>query len=603
MNVQIGTPRVMLTPDREGIEITLVIHEGPRFKIRQLKIYERDNDGKEIEPLGGRRALRQLVRAQRGDYFNRAELVKDLAGGPHALPRRRLRQRRGRARDRARSRQARGRHHHPDPPRPARPRRAHRDQGQHEDARQGPPSRDGDRGRPALLARRSSRISKRASSRSATSSASTSRPSRARRPTRSSSTSRSPSGRPARSRSAPASRSIENFIATAQIQQANLFGNGQSLALAGAGLRPPAARLASASSSRTSSTPTGRSSVELYDKLFVFPDFARRSLGGSLTFGYALVQPWLRLGVTGTAQHDTVDTSAGRTRSSGRRSGFVSVFQRLPLANLFNAGRTISLRPAITLRHAQQPPLPVVRHLPPGVDGARDRARSAARSSSSATSFIGRFYYPLFGAGRAAGLRLRPQAEHQGRHHHEPARRGRADLRALLPRRHPRRPRLPPAHARPAPAAQRVARRRTRRRSRTARTSAATSQAYSNLELEFPIIDKVGIRGVVFVDAGNAWNTEQQFCKTTPAPQFSTRSCSPCFDARQPRAAPHVDRLRHPLVLAARPAALRVGLPAATRSRYEEAERLRVHDRQLLLSANPAFFPRFRDARHRSQAC
>ena len=51
----------MLTPDREGIEITLAIHEGPRFKIRQLKIYERDADGKEIEPLGGRRALREIV--------------------------------------------------------------------------------------------------------------------------------------------------------------------------------------------------------------------------------------------------------------------------------------------------------------------------------------------------------------------------------------------------------------------------------------------------------------------------------------------------------------------------------------------------------------
>ncbi len=78
LNVQIGTPRVMLTPDREGIEITLVIHEGPRFKIRGLRIYERDNDGKEVEPLGGRRALRQMLRASSGDYFNRAELVKDL---------------------------------------------------------------------------------------------------------------------------------------------------------------------------------------------------------------------------------------------------------------------------------------------------------------------------------------------------------------------------------------------------------------------------------------------------------------------------------------------------------------------------------------------
>jgi outer membrane protein insertion porin family len=55
-------------------------------------------------------------------------------------------------------------------------------------------------------------------------------------------------------------------------------------------------------------------------------------------------------------------------------------------------------------------------------------------------------------------------------------------------------------------------------------------EAYENLELEFPIIDKVGIRGVVFFDAGNAWNTEQQFCATTPAPQFD-RVVSPCFNA------------------------------------------------------------------------
>jgi outer membrane protein insertion porin family len=55
-------------------------------------------------------------------------------------------------------------------------------------------------------------------------------------------------------------------------------------------------------------------------------------------------------------------------------------------------------------------------------------------------------------------------------------------------------------------------------------------QAYENLEFEFPIIDKVGIRGVVFFDAGNAWNLEQQFCKTTPAPQFS-RVVTPCFDS------------------------------------------------------------------------
>ena len=78
LSVQVGTPRVMLTADREGIDIAVVIHEGPRYKIRQMRVYERDNEGREIEPLGGRRALRQMIREQSGDYFNRAELIKDL---------------------------------------------------------------------------------------------------------------------------------------------------------------------------------------------------------------------------------------------------------------------------------------------------------------------------------------------------------------------------------------------------------------------------------------------------------------------------------------------------------------------------------------------
>src|SRR5208282_4349283 len=48
------------------------------YRIRQLRVYERDNEGHEVEPLGGRRALRLLIRAQSGDAFNRSELVKDL---------------------------------------------------------------------------------------------------------------------------------------------------------------------------------------------------------------------------------------------------------------------------------------------------------------------------------------------------------------------------------------------------------------------------------------------------------------------------------------------------------------------------------------------
>jgi outer membrane protein insertion porin family len=78
LSVAVAAPRIMLTPDRSGIEITITITEGPQYKIRQLRIFERDASGREVEPIGGRRHLREMLRAKTGDVFNRAELAKDL---------------------------------------------------------------------------------------------------------------------------------------------------------------------------------------------------------------------------------------------------------------------------------------------------------------------------------------------------------------------------------------------------------------------------------------------------------------------------------------------------------------------------------------------
>src|SRR6185503_8134617 len=44
---------------------------------------------------------------------------------------------------------------------------------------------------------------------------------------------------------------------------------------------------------------------------------------------------------------------------------------------------------------------------------------------------------------------------------------------------------------------------------------------FQNLELEFPIIEKVGIRGVLFTDAGNAWNLEQLYCNAAQGATFA----------------------------------------------------------------------------------
>ena len=56
-------------------------------------------------------------------------------------------------------------------------------------------------------------------------------------------------------------------------------------------------------------------------------------------------------------------------------------------------------------------------------------------------------------------------------------------------------------------------------------------QTILNTEIEFPIFEKVGIKGVVFFDAGNAWNTEGRYCGRVPGSAASStldKSQDPC---------------------------------------------------------------------------
>jgi outer membrane protein insertion porin family len=193
--------------------------------------------------------------------------------------------------------------------------------------------------------------------------------------------------------------SIESFIAAAQIQQANVFGNGQALALQ-----------AQVSALRQLVTlrffepyfldSDWNANVELYDTLYVFPNFARRSAGGSLTFGYALVQPWLRLSLTATTEWDSVDTTPTNT-FFGATPGFVSIFQRLPLANLFNSGRTVGIRPATYDTMTTDSPSSGFMQAPlSSIPGLRQRG------STICHRFRGR-HYPLGGNTALAGFVLK----------------------------------------------------------------------------------------------------------------------------------------------------------------------------------------------------
>ncbi|MDB4991342.1 MAG: outer membrane protein assembly factor YaeT precursor [Myxococcaceae bacterium] len=78
LNIQVLTPRVELTPDRQQIDVTIPIKEGSRFKIGRMRVVEQNVDGVEIEPLGGRRVVRDLVDAQPGEWFSRSKLSEGI---------------------------------------------------------------------------------------------------------------------------------------------------------------------------------------------------------------------------------------------------------------------------------------------------------------------------------------------------------------------------------------------------------------------------------------------------------------------------------------------------------------------------------------------
>lgn len=524
MGVQIGTPRVMLTPDREGIEITVVIHEGPRYKIRQLKILEKDADGNEVEPLGGRRALRQMIRAHSGDYFNRAEVVKDL--------------------DAVRTLYKDAGFYTVEAEPDVNPDAISAQVDLVIPIKRGPPVRierieiKGNTKTRDKVVRRELEIQE-----GQLYSESGKEQSRRRvmalgyfeRVDVSVEQGSSPDKviiyfeigeRPTGTFQVGAGfSSVENFIATAQVQQANLFGNGQSLALQAqiSGLRQI---LSLRFFEPYFLNSDWSASTELYDQLYVYTDFARRSLGGSLTFGYALVQPWLRLSLTGTAQYDKVDTSGSSTPFLPTGT-YTSIFSRLPLANLFSSGRTISLRPALVYDTRDN------RLFPSSGIYLQLSTEFATSAFGSEIEFLryrytGRFYYNLGGGTGQPGTGFILKLNTEVGYITSPSTDGvpifqRFFLGGILDVRGFRLrtigPRLPLNQSLDpnAPVINNGA------------NIGGNLEAYENFELEFPIIDKVGIRGVVFLDAGNAWNTEQKWCSTTPAPQFS-KLVQPCFD-------------------------------------------------------------------------
>jgi outer membrane protein insertion porin family len=514
LQVSINTPRVMLTPDRNGMELSITIEEGPRYKIRRFRVFERDAEGKELEPVGGRAKLRGLVRAESGDYFNRAQLLEDLQAV----------------------------------------RTLYRDEGfanvlADPETTLDPVSQEVDVVVPILRGplvhfgrievqgntKTRDKVIRRELEIVEGDKFSESNLERSRRRVtalgyfeRVDLTTQAEgedsinvlvevAEKPTGTFQVGAGfSSIENFIATAQIQQANLFGNGQSLSLNAqlSGIR----RLFDVRYFEPYLLDSSVGfTVDLFDQDRVYNDFSQGTRGGALTFGYPLIDPELSASLTYSLQNDTVSTDTSSSFLQGGSS--LSAFNRLPLANLFNDGLTSSLRPALTFDTRDNRLFPTS-----GIylRGSTEIAIAALGSTNEflRNRFTGRFYYPL-GAGivlklnTEAGLVTSPSADgvpifarfFLG---------GIVDVRGFRFR--SLGPRAPLTES-------------TDPNSRPIVNGAnigGNLMFYDNLELEFPILEDVGIRGVFFTDAGNAWNLEGVYCQAGARPAY--KELNPCFD-------------------------------------------------------------------------
>ena len=513
--VNITAPRVLLTPDRTGIEIVVTIEEGPRFKIRRLSVVESDADGHETEPLGGQRAVREMIRARPGEWYNAAELAKDIAGiqtlyrdagyaHVEARPQSQIYpevsrvdivvriQRRGLVRF--------GRIEIKGNTK-TRDRVIRREMEIKEGALFSETRLDRSRKRIAQLGY-FQRVDLQ-----------TAQGDDADHINVMIDVIEKPTGT---FQVGAGFSSIESFIATAQVQQANLFGNGQSLALQAqiSGLR----QLIDIKFYEPYLFDSLFSlNVEAFDQVRAYSQFSLESRGGSLTFGYPLVEPELYTSLAYTLKDDQIDSRATSTLFG--TAAAVSVFERLPLANLFNDGLTSSFRPAITYDTRNDRIFPS--------EGVYLQASTeiALKELGSQNEYIkhrllARLYYPVttdvvlkFNA--EAGVVTSPSVEgvplftrfFLG---------GIFDLRGYRLRTVG--PRLPL--------------KRSLDENAPFYTNGANvggnMQYFQNLELEFPIVQPVGLRGVIFTDLGNAWNLEDAYCQAAPTSDYAVTD--PCFD-------------------------------------------------------------------------
>ena len=296
--------------------------------------------------------------------------------------------------------------------------------------------------------------------------------------------------------------SVENFIAQAQVSQNNFFGRGQmvTLQMQLSGLRQLFMGQFQDYYFLDTKWTFG---LNLFKQDRYLYSFTRSSYGGSLTWGYLLADD-LRLLLTYNWEH--VGISTGNIGFGGLFSGG----QRDPipagsLANLLRSGITSSARGMVSYDTRNDRMFPT-KGWYNTLSG--EIADHFLFSQNVFTRYEGalRYFYPLWGpfvfrAKLEGGIiasrdpRGVPIFERYfvG---------GIYDIRGFAPRS------LGPVIN--APASQSPDALLTPFR------IGGNTQVIANAEIEFPLFDKVGIRGVVFTDFGNAFNLEDSYCGLRP---------------------------------------------------------------------------------------
>lgn len=515
LNVHVGSPRISLSPDRRHLDLAVPVEEGVRFKIGRVRVHEVDEDGDEEDLLGGRRKVREMVEVRRGTWFSRKNVAGDLE----------------------------------------RIQRHYRDSGYANVNIEPRTAVDVSKRLVDLLfeiergglvrierinirgnEKTRDRVIRREMSIAEGELYSESRIKASKRRIEALgyfervelSTRRGSSDELMEINIEVAERptgtfqigagfsSQENFIATAQISQQNLFGRGQTLSLQGqiSSLRQ-LFQLQFVEPYLFDSR--WILSLNIFNMVRAYEDFNRTSTGGSLGFGYPILRD-LRVYLTYTGEYVDVDTSSAGTLF-GPSPSFRGVLRNLPLANLFNDGFTSSLRASATYDTRNNRLFPT--------RGTYDSlsVEIATRYIGSQTQFVRwrgftRWYIPLFWefvlrVNLEVGLIYNPEGLvpiyerfFEGGIYSV---RG-FGMRSLGPRITSVPGALDPDRT-PINGGVNIG---------------GNLSIVANVEIEFPLIPQVNIRGVIFFDAGNAFNLEQFWCDQSAAGAVNTFS-NPCL--------------------------------------------------------------------------